>query len=126
MAHSPGPWTLAMEKAFGILDAKGRRVFTLMVGDWMPDVRLLVAAPELLAMVREKALDMRVSGDCDGDHPVADCWACRARVLIARIEGTAAVATEFVSADGKTRVTATPGGPAMPFTGDVPWEKFPR
>ena len=85
-AHSPGPWTWRYFKEtliVNVVDGVGEEVITFMPyadKGWISeaDARLVAAAPELLAALR----DLVDSGLCVS-HP--ECAAARA--LIARIEG---------------------------------------
>jgi hypothetical protein len=96
-AHSPGPWRVVVGRLIDeyveVLDANGRAVVEGGAeGDqgWIrghveiteADARLIAAAPELLAALKEGLYEM--------NHPDDECPVCEtARALIRRIEGEA-------------------------------------
>lgn len=82
---TPGPWTIARNGVLTIGAPGGgnvAHVLTPMAGDREANARLIAAAPELAAFTAEYA---RYGCECD-DVPQA-CGPCRARALLARIEG---------------------------------------
>lgn len=87
--YTPGPWAVSRDavpdwhvQSSVYAEASGVRVATAFESEG--NARLIAAAPELAAFIVEYA---RVSCECD-DVP-AGCGPCRARALLARVEGRA-------------------------------------
>jgi hypothetical protein len=97
-AHSPGPWRTGFGLGFVVYDAKGAIVAAVDAGpgrgaQCQVDARLIAAAPELLAMVREQQATIRelvglvVQFPGDDTRRAIQKTIDGARALIARIEG---------------------------------------
>lgn len=84
--HTPGPWRYqptAGNHDYSVYAEQGNGRDVALVREFHEgNARLIAAAPDLLAFVAEYA---RVSCECD-DVP-GGCGPCRARALLARIEG---------------------------------------
>ena len=77
--HTPGPWT--MDIATGkIYDAQGTHIATMaptcVTGTWEANARLVIAAPEMLALLRDLV-----------NHGMLTGVGTQARALLARVEG---------------------------------------
>ena len=113
VAHTPGPWTYEYPKHEGaalILAAAAKGANTRgqiaavwrqpAVGDSEANARLIAAAPELLACLKEaleliqEDIDSRdgrdnfgmCCGRCDGAIPVEHSFGCRAKAAISKAE----------------------------------------
>lgn len=84
---SPGPWKAhTFVDRFGeltsIVSKNGHDIGAARV---IADARLIAAAPEMYAMIR----DLYVSWDCDGDthRHSTTCRSCAAKAMLASIDG---------------------------------------
>lgn len=87
--HSPGPWVVAEEHPDGIIDRCVKSADDYFVatvhdtthGTWDDDARLIAAAPDLLAALKQALTDSGCDGDLCGYQ-----WHVQAREAIAKAE----------------------------------------
>ena len=93
--HTPGPWKVNADEYGNVLGVRAANDATICQINWMirkrgglqaeANARLIAAAPDLLAVLKEFVKDSEC--DADGEKHPKDCWHCAAMAAILKAEG---------------------------------------